>query len=154
MITSHEIGKIFAIMNASYGHLWKQTETDIQVWFKKLNKYSEQAILKAAASALKTHPDHPPTLPQFDALCYAYSEPDYKALPAPVERLEVRQANRAMVKVIISRGGVHADTLRLMIELKNALVEDFDTIEGKFAVEVARQLTDLADSHEKIDATA
>jgi hypothetical protein len=147
MITSHEIGKLFTVMNSTYGHLWPHQEDAIPVWFKRLNKYSEHVLAKAAENALKTHPDHPPTLPQFDALCYIYSEPEYKQLPEPQTPVEAHRAQRAMFAVLLEAGGVEDRTLKQMVQLKNALVEDADELGKDFYHEVKRQLTDLIDSH-------
>ena len=148
MITSHEVAKVFAIFDASYGHLWKQEDSAIEVWFKKLSKYTPQSLMKAAEAALKTHTDHPPTLSQFDALCYAMSEPDYAQLPAPPEKtLQQLLAQRAMLAVLFIAQGVEDHTLRQMIRLKNALVEEAHLCEGDFYFDVKRQLTELMEGH-------
>jgi len=147
MITGDAIAKVFGIMRASYGHLWPHGDDAMQVWFKKLARYTEGALMRAADSSLKTHPNRPPTLSQFHALCHAYSEPDYKQLPAPTKTKEDIIGQRAMLKVVVSRGGVANEVLGQMVGLKNALVEEADKYEGRLGAEIVEQLTALADGY-------
>ena len=68
MIEAKHIGQLFAVMRASYGHLWPHNSAeDVGVWLRKLGGYSGQDIMQAASRMPKMYPDHPPTLGQFEA---------------------------------------------------------------------------------------
>lgn len=91
------VQKIFATMTANYGsrfmNQWKLGETlpdgrDVglvaaqQVWAEKLGCYLEHP--EAIKAVLDCLPAHPPTLPEFYALCVQHRvTPKYAALPKP-----------------------------------------------------------------------
>jgi hypothetical protein len=68
MIQAKDIGELFSIMRASYGHLWPHNSAeDAAIWLRKLGGYNTQDIVQTADRMPKMYPDHPPTLGQFDA---------------------------------------------------------------------------------------
>lgn len=105
------IAKLFLLMQGSYGTAFLSKFSSgvleggqdmgmraaLKVWGAALRKYSPDVIETAAARISESHPEFPPSLPQFEALCRAATprrtyaeEAGLLALPAPkVVRLDV-----------------------------------------------------------------
>jgi hypothetical protein len=152
MIESKDIVALFAFMRASYGHLWPhQSEQDMEVWLRKLGGFSNAEIFRAADRMTKEHPKHPPTLRQFEVAILGPAKPANTYLPPPKMTSTMAVANRAMTAVLMASGGVSKLTLRAMIELKNALVADFEgKNDDKFPRKLADQLTELMKGYENV----
>jgi hypothetical protein len=151
MIEAKDIGALFAVMRATYGHLWPHNSAeDVQVWLRKLGGFNRADITAAAERMTKAHPNHPPTLGQFEAAVSGPAPQANTYLPPPKPMSgTMAVANRTMTFVLMGSGGVKKLTLRAMIDLKNALVADY---EGKndagFPRELANQLTELMEGYE------
>ena len=153
MIEKKDIGALFAVMRATYGHLWPHNSPeDVQVWLRKLGGYNMPEITAAADRMTKDHPKHPPTLGQFEA---AVSGPPQQAntyIEGPKMSGTMAVANRTMTYVVMGAGGVKKLTLRAMVELKNALVADYEgKKEENFPRILADQLTELMEGYENAD---
>lgn len=106
------IKQLFLLMQGSYGNLFltkfgtgvlddENRDLGIRaamaVWRSQLSKHSADVIVQAANRMTQDHPEYPPNLPQFDALCRALTPRKTHAelagwtmLPAPkLERVEV-----------------------------------------------------------------
>lgn len=115
--TSPKVKNLFLLLQGSYGSLFlskfatgvKDEEgrhdlgirATMKVWSAALGKYPADVIESAATRLLNEHPEFPPNLPQFVALCNACmpvktyaQEQGWKALPAPV--IEPIKVNLAM----------------------------------------------------------
>ncbi|RDI11002.1 hypothetical protein [Comamonas sp. AG1104] len=107
------VAKLFLLMQGSYGTAFLSKfgsgalDNDgqdigmlaaLKVWGASLRKYAPEVIEAAADRIADHHPEFPPSLPQFEALCKAATprktyaeEAGLLALPAPkFQRLEVR----------------------------------------------------------------
>lgn len=89
MLEITDIKKLFAVMQARYGHRWTSTFDDPQVirvavneWHRELKNFSPEDLRRGIQSAPV---DWPPTLPQFKASCRKFEtaahKPVQKALP-------------------------------------------------------------------------
>lgn len=112
--------KLFAELQGNYGtrflDMWRSGVTDtngddvglqnaMDMWAEKLAGFRERP--DAIRRVLDTLPPHPPTLPEFVALCrQSCPKPDHKALPAPnisAEEIEARQAEaQAMARQVLA----------------------------------------------------
>ena len=147
MLYKEDIGRLFAIMQAAYGNQWRQEADAIPVWLTKLGGFSRYDIDSAASIAIERHKKYPPSLGQFTEIVSGPRERANTYLPGPSMAQEMKWANRAMTYVLLKIGGVDSDTLKQMVSLKNALVEDFPQMDqDNFSKEVARQLTALAET--------
>lgn len=97
---------LFVMLQGSYGSLFLSKfatgvadakgrdlgiRSTMKVWDAALSKYPAATIEAAAKKLTKDHPEFPPNLPQFEAICEALmprktyaQENGLKALPAPV----------------------------------------------------------------------
>jgi hypothetical protein len=64
MIDANDIGKLFATLQAAYGHSWAHKSDAIPVWHAKLKKFGFSEIMKAASEAIESYPDYPPSVGQ------------------------------------------------------------------------------------------
>ena len=64
MLVSSDIGKLFAVLRAAYGHQWPHQSDAIPVWHTKLKAFTADQVLSAASKAIEEHPDFPPSLGQ------------------------------------------------------------------------------------------
>ncbi len=65
MLTTDDVGNLFASMRTAYGPQWKHGKGAISVWRNALSRYTERDVMSAANRALELHVKHPPTLPEF-----------------------------------------------------------------------------------------
>ena len=103
------VRKLFGELQGNYGtrflDMWRSGQTDtngddvglqnaMALWAEKLAGFRDRP--EAIRRVLDTLPPHPPTLPEFVALCrQSCPKPDHKALPAPnipAEEIQARQA--------------------------------------------------------------
>lgn len=102
---NHAVKNLFLVMQGSYGALFLSkfatgvlddqgrdlgVRAAMRVWRITLGKYSPAVIEAAVARLTAEHPDYPPHLPQFEAMCRAAmprlthaQEEGLRALPAP-----------------------------------------------------------------------
>jgi len=151
MIEAKTIGELFGFMRATYGHLWPHSSAeDAAVWLRKLGGYNANEIMQAADRITKDHPKHPPTLGQFEAAVGGPPPQANTYLPPPKPMSgTMAVANRTMTLVLMGSGGVKKLTLRAMIDLKNALVADYEgKNDDKFPRKLADELTALMEGYE------
>ena len=155
MIEAKEISDLFKVMRASYGHLWPHNSAeDAQVWLRRLGGYTAGEIMRAADRVTKDHPKHPPTLGQFDAAVGGPAPRANTYLPPPKMTSTMAVGNRVMLAVLMASHGVKDETLKAMIALKNALVEDYEgKNDDKFPRDMADQLTEIMNAYEKEPAS-
>ena len=126
MLTSHDIGELFASMRTAYGNQWKHGPEAMEVWRRSLVRFTTDRIQQAAVESLSRYVDHPPNLPQFLSVI---DPPKVKQLPntylpPPEMSRAVGIANLTLLKVLIAVGGVDKMVLKNLVELKNALIEE------------------------------
>lgn len=91
MLLTNDIGRLFAIMQASYGARWTQKPDAIPVWQEALKGYTADDVMLAARKAISTYPDFPPTVGQFvDMVDFHMPQ-----LPAPGQKSIQDEAARA-----------------------------------------------------------
>lgn len=149
MLTSNDIGELFASMRTAYGQQWKHGPQAMQVWRNALARHSPEDIRRAATKSLEEYVDYPPTLPQFMQIL----RPNF-ALPsrantyiAPPKMRPVEQAaNRTLLHVLMHNTGIDSATMKHMVQLKNALLDDFgeDKATEDFTRGLHKELTALA----------
>lgn len=151
MITTDDIAELFNAMRTSYGGQWKHGQTAVKVWRNALSTYPMERIHWAANEALKSYVDHPPTLPQFLALLRPKTPPPNTYLPAPQVSRVHAVANKALASVLTAMGAVDRATLKNLIELKNALADEFpgEYPTKEFVADLHRQLEALAAPHDQ-----
>ena len=64
MLVSNDIGKLFAVLRAAYGHQWPHQSDAVPVWYAKLKLFRADQVMSAASKAIEEHPDFPPSLGQ------------------------------------------------------------------------------------------
>lgn len=143
MITAKDMGELFSVMRASYGHLWPYGPDDLAVWLKRLGGFKRHELIDATNQCPRKYPDHPPTLGQFEALV---SMPKRAStyLPAPSIGKDRQVGNYVLLQVLVSVGGVSKFTLKNLVELKNALLEEWSEISKENIEDMRQQLTALA----------
>lgn len=150
MLQTHEVGKLFAVMQAEYGHRWAHKADAVPVWQEKLRGYNGDQVMSAAAKAPDVYPDFPPTVGQFRQLLDMSRPRPTTYLPAPRQSSAVTLANKILLQVLRDVGGVDRLCLLNLTKLKNALVEDFPERWGRENKRDAyRQLTALALDHDE-----
>lgn len=124
MLSDRDVGALFATLHASYGHLWPHKADAIPVWQHKLSAFSRDEVMAAADRALAEF-ERPPSIAQFLDICRA-SRPRRQStyLPPPEYPVARCHGNRILSVVLNANRGVDNQTLRLLVDLKNALIED------------------------------
>ena len=151
MLTTHDIGTLFASMRAIYGHQWAHPSEAIPIWWSALKHFAEAELKQAVVASIERHPNFPPTLPQF--LQILKPPPAQRCantyLPSPVTCTHTVLANRVMVAIIRKTLGVPDDTLTAMIQLKNTLIDDYKAgkCDTQFRDTVYRELNELVACH-------
>ena len=64
MLHSNDIGKLFAVLRAAYGHQWPHQADAVPVWYSKLKIFTADQVMSAASKAIEEHPDFPTSLGQ------------------------------------------------------------------------------------------
>ena len=64
MLLSNDIGKLFAVLRAAYGHQWPHQSDAVPVWHSKLKNFTVDQVMSGASRAIEEHPDFPPSLGQ------------------------------------------------------------------------------------------
>jgi len=96
--------RLFTSLSIKYGHKWssyigddKEVHTEIEnEWARQLGKFDMQQIKKALDVVIDHHPEWPPTIGEFKALCNIGADnwrTDQLALPAKKAQPEVVQSN-------------------------------------------------------------
>lgn len=67
-LQADDVGRLFAVMRASYGNRWPHGADDVPVWLAKLRGFSADGVMRAADRAIDFHTEFPPTIGQFAAL--------------------------------------------------------------------------------------
>ncbi len=83
MLTSSDIGNLFAAMRAIYGNQWKHGREAMPVWLNALRGAEPDALSFGLRQTAIEHPDYPPTLPQFVYLAKGPAKRITTYLPAP-----------------------------------------------------------------------
>ena len=139
MLVTDDVVDLFAAMRTAYGGQWKHGQEAVQVWRRALARFPVERIQEAATEAMSRYVNHPPTLPQFLELL----RPQKRAntyLPAPqMDPMKVG-ANKILLRVLASAGGVDSHCLQNLVALKNALLEE----PGIDAARMESELTALA----------
>ena len=63
-LLTDDIGRLFAVFQAAYGHQWAHKADAIPVWQAKLDGFDLQSIMAAAGKAIEEHPNFPPSIGQ------------------------------------------------------------------------------------------
>ena len=105
---------------------WAHKADAVPVWQAALNDFSRSQVMDALEQSIKRYQEYPPSLGQFMELCDPLSRRPMPNtyLPAPEVSPAHRAAQLTMFNVLGLAGGVEKFTLKLMIDLKNALVVD------------------------------
>lgn len=143
MITAKDMGELFSVMRASYGHLWPYGPDDLAVWLKRLGGFQRHELIDATNQCPRKYPDHPPTLGQFEALV---SMPKRAStyLTAPSIGKERQVANYVLLQVLVKVGGVSKFALKNLVDLKNALLEEWQEISKENIADMHSQLLTYA----------
>ena len=83
MLQTNDIGKLFATLQAAYGHQWAHKADAIPIWQTKLQNFSFPEVMSAASKAVEDHPNFPPSVGQFLAILKADKPRTATYLPAP-----------------------------------------------------------------------
>ena len=83
MLQTDDIGRLFSVMQAAYGHQWPHKADAIPVWQAKLRGFGSQSVMKAADVAIEAYPDFPPSVGQVLEILRAGRSRTTKYLPAP-----------------------------------------------------------------------
>ena len=154
MLQTHEMGTLFATMQASYGHRWAHKADAIPVWQRKLERFSFDRVMWAADQSPDVSPEHPPSVGQFVGICEGrHRTPAWNTpkLPPPETPDMLRHANLCLIKVLLLVGGVQrAETLDLMIAAKNAWTEDHAEFTEAAKAELERDLQGFAEDERKL----
>lgn len=125
MIDRSTVVKLFSQMRSAYGYQWGLESADIDVWLRRLGGFSESQILDAADRAPAQYRDRPPNLGQFEELVAGPPKRATTYRPNGSEKSEAElKANGVLLGVVGRLGGVDREQLRLMVDLKNALIEE------------------------------
>lgn len=155
-LQTNDVGMLFDAFGKAYGHQWKQDKDALPMWQKQMKDFQPHEVAHAIDKAIKLHSDYPPTLGQFLNVLRA-NRPQHgqPALEGPQISATMAYANKVMLKVIGNSGGVSKITLRVMINLKNALTHDFEgKDDDEFGVKLEKELTDLMEGYENQGAEA
>lgn len=111
------VRKLFGELQGNYGtrflDMWRSGQTNVdnddvgllnamELWAEKLAGFRDHP--EAIRRVLDTLPPHPPTLPEFVALCrQSCPKPTHKALPAPGLSAEEIQARQAEAQAIAAK---------------------------------------------------
>ena len=63
MLQTNDVGRLFAIMQASYGSKWTHTGDHIPIWQDALKGFKAEDVFIAAKKSIKTYPNFPPSAP-------------------------------------------------------------------------------------------
>lgn len=109
------VDRIFVRLGSIYGHLWSSRFRSEQIlkatkaeWAMDLYGLHVNDIARGLEEMKRAYPDHPPTLPQFKALCSPVAAPYHRrneealALPAP-RNAEVAQKHLADMRRMLGR---------------------------------------------------
>jgi len=149
-VQTNDIGILFASMRSIYGHLWPHGASDVEVWRRALNEFSAAELQLGANKCLREFPDRPPTMGQFVFMLSSGRPPPARRIEKPKFSLVRAQANRILMVMLFRADGFPRDTLKAMVELKNALAEDAEreqTDELVFAAELDTALRQLMKDH-------
>ena len=140
MLQSNDIGVLFATLQAAYGNAWPHKADAIPVWFRALGGFEKHDVQRATATAISQYPKFPPSLGQFIELVSGPPKRHSTYIAAPNRPKALRIANYALLQVLVERGGVSKRVLGGMVDLKNALLEDFAEMDKANVSEMKRQL--------------
>ena len=149
MIQAGDIGELFAIMRAAYGHQWPHGPDDIPVWLRKLGGFNRSQVMAAAARVPNEYQDYPPSLGQFEAMVGGPPKRANTYLPPPETDPKKRTANLVLLKCLVAAGGVDKFTLTNLVALKNALAEEWTEVTQAAIDDMKRQLWALVQSGRK-----
>ena len=126
MLSTNDVGVLFACMKAAYGHQWPHTAEAIPVWQNALSRFKPKRVMEAANKAVFRHKDFPPTIGQFLDIVDPPALParPNTYLPAPESTQAQRAAQLTMFKIVVRSGPITKFTLNLMKDLKNAIVAE------------------------------
>lgn len=123
MIVLNDVANLFEAMRTAYGQQWKHGADALPVWREALKSFEPGDLQRAASRVLQFHVDHPPTLPQFLRIV-SPPRPKSTYIEAPKRSRIDMIANRVLIRELRLVCGVDDKQLKLMVDLKNALVED------------------------------
>lgn len=155
MLTRDDMIEVFETFRIGYGNQWKQGPKAVDTYRDALGAYSMDEIKQAVNRAMSVHVKHPPTLPELLLILRTIRSdqrsPKRERTPS-MPRIQV-VANRVMLHVIRRSLGVPGDISR-MVDLKNALVDDFGSDEPTkdFVADLNRELTDFVDNARRMAA--
>lgn len=145
MPMTSDIGELFQAMRIAYGAQWKHGVEAIEPWRRALHGSSSDDIRQAAERARKQYPNHPPSMQQFVQIAQGTAPRPSTYLPAPPANPLETKAKRILFAIVRSYNP-DAATLRTMVALKNALIEDHGDapLDVRFLDDLHRELTALA----------
>ena len=149
MLSTNDVGVLFACMKAAYGHQWPHTAEAIPVWQNALSRFKPKRVMEAANKAVFRHKDFPPTIGQFLDIVDPPALParPNTYLPAPESTQAQRAAQLTMLKIVVKDGPITKFTLNLMIDLKNAIVAEhgYKPVDPDFIDDLHNQLMGLVE---------
>ena len=149
MLSTNDVGVLFACMKAAYGHQWPHTAEAIPVWQNALSRFKPKRVMEAANKAVFRHKDFPPTIGQFLDIVDPPALParPNTYLPAPESTQAQRAAQLTMFKIVVRSGPITRFTLNLMQDLKNAIVAEhgYKPVDQDFIDDLHNQLMGLVE---------
>ncbi len=149
MLSTNDVGVLFACMKAAYGHQWPHTAEAIPVWQNALSRFKPKRVMEAANKAVFRHKDFPPTIGQFLDIVDPPALParPNTYLPAPNSTQAQRAAQLTMFKIVVRSGPITRFTLNLMQDLKNAIVAEhgYKPVDQDFIDDLHNQLMGLVE---------
>jgi hypothetical protein len=143
-ISAQDIGQLFSVMRATYGHQWPHSSAeDAKVWLRRLGGFQRHEIIRASEQCPRQYPDHPPSLGQFESLVSVPKRAN-TYLPAPKVSKAEQIANYVLLQVLVEVGGVSKFVLKNLVQLKNALRDEWTEISKENTEDMRRQLSALA----------
>tara|TARA_Y100001968_G_scaffold311034_2_gene332597 strand:- start:390 stop:716 length:327 start_codon:yes stop_codon:yes gene_type:complete len=83
VLQTNDVGRLFATLQAAYGHSWAHKADAIPVWQEKLKGHSFDQIMRAANKAIDRHPNFPPSVGQLLEILKADKPRATTYLPPP-----------------------------------------------------------------------
>ena len=112
MLTTDDIGVLFASMRTAYGPQWKHSQDAMLVWLNALKHRSPADVRNAMNETLTRHIDFPPTLPQFLQIVDGPKPRRSTYLPAPETTHAQRAAQLTMLKIVVNYPSSNPPSLR------------------------------------------
>lgn len=155
MLSTADIGVLFASMQAAYGHRWAHGSDAIPVWLRAIGGFNRADLERATKQAIETHTDFPPSLGQFVKIIEGPPKRANTYLPPPKMDKRKAIANRTLLNALMSAGGVPKHTALNMQKLAHALCDEWaEKVTKEDVATLHKELMALTETMDKKDLAA